>query len=146
MAVGNRRDPYLAFDFLVEVDGLLVAGFSEVTGLQREIEVQEYREGGLNEYVHKLAGPVRYPSNLILKRGLAGPEAWVWHDMAARGIITRLNGSIVLRDEAGREAWRWIFLGAFPVRWTGPELRAGTAAVAVETLELVHRGIAAVVT
>jgi len=145
VATGERTDPYLAFAFLVELDGLLVGGFSEVTGLQREIEVQDYREGGVNEYIHKLAGPVRYPSNLILKRGLAGPEAWEWHDNAARGNITRRNGAIVLQDSAGEEAWRWTFLDAYPVRWTGPELRAATAAVAVESLELVHRGISAAV-
>jgi phage tail-like protein len=45
---------------------------------------------------------------------------------------------ILLLDGAGEETWRWEFEGAYPVRWVGPELRAGTAEVAVETLELVH--------
>jgi len=63
VALGDRKDPYLAFDFLVEIEGLVVGGFTDVTGLQREVEVQDYREGGVNEYVHKLWGPTRYPSN-----------------------------------------------------------------------------------
>ena len=68
--LGIRNDPYLGFKFLVEIEGLVVGGFSEVTGLQVETEVETYREGGLNEYVHKLAGPTRYPSNLVLKHGM----------------------------------------------------------------------------
>ena len=145
MALGDRKDPYLAFDFLVEIEGLVVGGFTDVTGLQREVEVQDYREGGVNEYVHKLWGPTRYPSNLILKRGLTDIATWAWHEAVTRGIIHRLDGAVLLRDGAGEERWRWTFSGAYPVRWLGPELRAGTAAVAVETMELVHRGLIATV-
>jgi len=46
---GLRKDPYAGFNFLVEIDGLLVGGFTEVTGLQVETESHDYREGGLNE-------------------------------------------------------------------------------------------------
>ena len=49
MATGDRKDPYLGFNFAVEVDSIVVAGFSEVSGLQSEAEVHEYREGGVNE-------------------------------------------------------------------------------------------------
>lgn len=142
MALGKRSDPYLACNFLVEIEGLVVAGFSEVTGLQVEIEVEDYREGGLNEYIHKLAGPTRYPSNLVLKRGLVDAETlWKWQQEVSQGRIKRSNGSIVLLDSSGQAKWRWNFKDAYPVRWTGPELRAGTAEVALETLELVHRGL-----
>jgi phage tail-like protein len=143
MALGDRiKDPYPAFKFLVEIKGLVVGGFAEVSGLQIEVEVQTYQEGGLNEYEHKLAGPTRYPSNLVLKRGLVDADTlWSWHQDVMRGVITRRNGSIMLLDQAGEEQWRWNFVEAYPVRWVGPELRADTAAVAIETLELVHRGL-----
>jgi len=142
MAVGDRRDPYLALNFELRIEGLTVGAFSEVTGLQVEIEVKDYREGGVNEYVHKLAGPARYPSNLVLKRGLIDSETlWCWHQDVTQGIIQRKNGSIVLLDNAGVEQWHWDFIDAYPVRWVGPQLRAGTAEVALETLELVHRGL-----
>lgn len=142
MALGDRRDPYFSLRFLVEIEGLVVGGFSEVSGLQAEVEVESYREGGENEYVHQLPGPTRYPQNLILRRGLTELDTlWAWHQDVRRGVIRRRNGSIVLLDAAGGEAWRWSFVGAYPVRWTGPELRAGASEVAVETLELVHRGL-----
>jgi phage tail-like protein len=142
VALGLRRDPYGAYNFLVELSGIVVAGFSEVTGLRVEIDVQEYREGGLNTHMHRLSGPARYPSNLVLRRGLTdSPELWAWHEAAVHGVGIRQHGSIVLLDDARNEVWRWFFLDALPVRWIGPELRASGSAVAVETLELAHHGL-----
>ena len=141
MAVGERRDPYLSFNFLVELKGLAVGGFTEISGLQAEVEVTDYREGGVNDYIHKLAGPARYTSNLILKHGLTDIDAmWHWHRQVTQGIIQRRSVSIILLDAAGAEKRRWNFKEAYPVKWIGPSLRAGTAEVAVETLELAHHG------
>jgi phage tail-like protein len=143
VAIGARNDPFLSYSFLVEIDGLVLGGFSEVTGLQSEVEVFDYREGGVNDYVHKVAGPTRYPANLVLRRGLTDANTlWDWQQAANTGSVKRRSGSIVLLNDAGEEAWRWNFVDAYPVRWTGPELRAGSATVAVEALELAHRGIA----
>lgn len=136
------KDPYLGFKFRVEIKGVEVAGFSEVSGLQLEIETEEYREGGVNEYIHKLAGPARYPANLVLKRGLMNSSTlWDWQQQIAQGRITRHNGSIILMNSTGEEKWRWNFKDAYPVKWNGPDLRGNTAEVALETLELVHRGL-----
>jgi phage tail-like protein len=140
MAV-DRIDPYLGFNFVVEIKGLQVAGFTEVSGLQVEVEVQDYREGGLNTHLHRLPGPARYPNNLVLRRGLVSDDLWRWHQAVVKGQIERRNGSVILRDRSGQERWRWNFEQAYPVRWSGPELRAQSAEVAVEVVELVHRGI-----
>lgn len=140
--LGVRNDPYMSFNFFVEIEGLIVGGFSEVSGLQIETAVEEYKEGGQNEYVHKLPGPARYPSNLILKRGLTDIESlWSWHQDVVAGTIERKNGTIYLLDRMGVPAMWWDFKEAYPVKWSGPELKADSAAVAVETIELVHRGI-----
>ena len=47
----------MTFNFAVEIEGLLVGGFTQVDGLSGEVEVEEYREGGVNGYTHKLPGP-----------------------------------------------------------------------------------------
>lgn len=136
------NDPYLNFKFRVEIKGVEVGGFSEVSGLQVEIEVEEYREGGMNEAIHKLAGPARYPVNLTLKRGLIDSAVlWQWQQEIVAGKITRRNGSIVLLNSAGQEKWRWNFKDAYPVKWSGPDLRGASPEVALETLELAHRGL-----
>jgi phage tail-like protein len=142
MAVGDRKDPFPGYNFAVEIEGLVAAGFSEVSGLNLEVEVQEYREGGLNEFVHKRAGPAKY-TNLVLKRGLTtSHELWDWHWDVTQGTIQRKNLSVVLMDSAGEERVRWNFEQAYPVKWTGPSLRASGNELAVESLEFAHKGLA----
>lgn len=140
--LGLRNDPYAAFNFFVEIEGLLVGGFSEVSGLQVETETQDYREGGRNGYVHKLPGPVRYSQNLVLKRGLTDVDTlWAWQKDVAKGKIERRNGTIYLLNRQGIPTMWWDFLEAYPVKWSGPQFRADANAVAFETVELVHRGL-----
>src|SRR5689334_3242001 len=55
-ALGVRQDPYMAFNFLVEINGLLAGGFRDVKGLESHVEVKEYAEGGLNGYIHRIPG------------------------------------------------------------------------------------------
>jgi phage tail-like protein len=142
MMPGNRQDPYLAFNFNLEIEGLIVGGFSEVTGLQVETVVETYREGGLNDYEHKFSGLTRYPTNLVLKHGLTETDfMWPWHNGVRQSNFQRRNGTIYLLDTAGGTKAAWNFLGAYPVKWTGPELRADSNTVAFESIELVHRGI-----
>lgn len=138
----RREDPLYTFRFHVEIHGLTVAGFSEVSGLQVEIETEDIREGGVNDYVHKLPTVTKYP-NLILKRGLIDSDVlWKWHQDAVNGNIKRMNGRIILYDfQEDKEKWAWAFENAFPVKWTGPELKGDQATLAIETLELVHTGI-----
>ena len=82
------------------------------------------------------------PSNLILKHGLTDIETlWSWHQDVVAGTIERKNGTIYLLDRQGLPAMWWDFLEAYPVKWTGPDLRAESNTVAVESVELVHRGI-----
>src|SRR4051794_34713372 len=129
---------------MVEVDGLASAGFHEVSGLQAELEVLDYREGGVNAYAHRLPGPARYPSNLVLRRGVTDDEdLWDWWWEASQGNVERRNLSVLLLGADRDVVRRWSFADAYPVRWIGPELRAGTGAVALEALELAHRGLRA---
>ena len=142
MATGARGDPYLSFRFTVEIGGHVVAGFSEVSGLALETEVETFREGGVNHYEWQLAGATKFASRLVLKRGLGDIDAlWAWHQKIAGGNIERKDVSILLLSSAGEEQRRWGFLKACPVKWTGPELRAGSAEIAFESVELVHQGL-----
>lgn len=142
MADPMRKDPYLSFRFRVEIGSLEVGGFSEVTGLQVEVELHDYREGGANNAMRRFAGPVKYPSNLILKHGIMDAQVlWNWQREVMQGTINPHNATVVLLNSAGEVRRRWEFQNVCPVRWNGPDLRAGTAEVAVETLELTHQGL-----
>ena len=65
METGQRIDPYLSIRFLLEIKGLIVGGFSEVSGLQVEVETEDYQEGGVNGFVRKFPKSTKYP-NLVL--------------------------------------------------------------------------------
>jgi phage tail-like protein len=136
-----RSDPYLGCNFVIEIEGLLVGGFSECSGLQVESELVPYREGGVNDYIHRFAGPTG-SSSLVLRHGItSGDGLWRWHQMTASGQVVRRNGTIFLLDSANVAAIQWDFRDAFPYKWTGPELHADAASVAFESIELAHRGL-----
>lgn len=144
------NDPYKSYSFLVVIEGLIVAGFSEVSGLQAEIEVEEIREGSVNDYVHKLPKVTKYP-NLSLKRGITDSDnLWDWHHSAVKGKIEKKNVFLILnaREQIERlqqdplsKLWGWVFFDAYPVKWVGPDLKADSSTVAIETLELAHNGM-----
>jgi phage tail-like protein len=133
-------DPYRAFRFLVEIQGLEVAGFQSVSGLERETKIEPYREGGVNYHERQHAGLTTYPP-LRLKRGLADPMLWAWHQAVILGQIKRMVMSVVLLGEGRTEAWRWIFIDAYPTKWTAGDLDATQNVVATETVEFVHHGL-----
>ena len=140
-AARKLLDPFHVFNFFVEVEGLLVAGFSECSGLQVETEIQEYAEGGLNDYTHHFRGRTNYPP-LILKRGLTlNNQLWRWHQGVIEGKFERKNGTIYLLDKTHVPVTWWNFKKAFPSKWTGPELRATSNDVAIESVELIHQGL-----
>ncbi len=141
MPVDERKDPYLSFRFLVEIQGLIVAGFSEISGLQAETETEEVREGGVNDHVHKLPKITKYP-NLTLKRGITDSDTlWKWHQDVVNGKVKTRTVRVIVMDSEGNEKWHWYFDEAYPVKWVGPDLKADSSTVAIETLELVHNGI-----
>jgi phage tail-like protein len=136
-----RLDPFMSFNFVVELHGLIVAGFSEVSGLESQIEMEDYREGGVNNYVHQLPGQTTQ-SNLVLTKGITGiGSLWDWYYNTTQGIIQRKNGTIMMLDRRQIPVMWWNFYNACPTKWTGPEFDASSDNVAFESIELVHEGI-----
>jgi len=136
----ERQDPLRGFRFLVEIDGIASGGFVRVKGLSREVRHESYREGGVNEYEHKLVSHVSY-SVVVLERGLALDDLWKWALAAADGDVARKTVWVRLQDEAGDKAWAWQIEHAYPVKWTASDLDAQSAQVVMESLELAHHGL-----
>jgi len=140
MPAPQRNDPYKAFNFLVEIDGIAHAVFSEVTGLESETAVIEYRAGGEN-VVRKLPGLTKF-GNITLKRGITqDAELWNWRKSIVDGDIDRRNGSIVLLDDKRSPVVRWNFRNGWICKWEGPALSAKSNEVAIETMEIAHEGL-----
>jgi phage tail-like protein len=152
---GDRSDPFPAFNFLVSlIDSSSVlasnnsatnfvagGGFSECSGLETTLQVEEYSEGGENRYIHKFPTRMTY-NNIILKRGVTQSEdLWNWHFDYVNGNGKRRDGVIILRSELQIPVKTWIFKRGLPLKWTGPTFNAAQSAIAVEALEIMHEGL-----
>jgi phage tail-like protein len=137
----QRHDPYKVFKFRVEIDGLTAAAFTEVSGLESETVVVEYRAGTDPNFARKLPGLTKY-SNIVLKRGITqDAELWNWRQRVIEGNFDRHNGSIILQDDSGQDQVRWNFRNGWPCKLQGPFLNAHGSDVAIETLEIAHEGL-----
>jgi phage tail-like protein len=137
----HNPDPYLGFNFYVEWNGIIHAGFRQCSGLTSSQTASEYREGTDPATMRKLPGLNSY-GNITLQRGITNnDELWKWRQNVMKGITDRREVSIVLLDQTGSEKIRWNLTHCWPTTWTAPDLDATTDAAAIETLELVHEGI-----
>ena len=137
----RNEDPYGSFNFIVEIDGIETAGFSEVSGLSAETDIIEYRNGNEDITVRKIPGLKKF-TNLTLKRGLTqSQELWEWRRLVMDGQIERRDGSIIVLDDARNRVLRFVFFRGWPSKWEGPTLNAKSGEVAIETLEIAHEGL-----
>ena len=135
-----RQDPLRGFRFLIEIAGITSGGFTRVKGLSREVKHESYREGGVNDYEHKLITQVSYPA-LVLERGLALDDLWKWAQAVADGEAQRKTIRIRLQNEAGEKMFAWQIEHALPVKWAASDLDAQVSQVVMESLELAHHGL-----
>ena len=134
-------DPALALRFKVTIDGQHELGnWQKCEGLNVEYDIQEYREGGQNGYVHRLPGRAKY-ENVKLTRPVDDATMSVAGWLASIQLrVVRGTAQITVLDPSGEELAEWILVEVFPVRWSGPSLDVNGNQVAMETLELVHNG------
>ena len=125
--------------FAVHLDVLPLGDWTKCEGLTVEYEIEEYKEGGQNDFVHRLPGRVKY-QNIKLSRPLTKRSSEVLRSLAHISPRTSHTGSIELRDGANHKVIGWKLQGVYPVKWTGPTMDVSTNSVAIESLELAHRG------
>lgn len=140
-------NPLLQYNFLLEIDGgsEAVAGFTEVSGINTETDVVEYREGADTATVRKLAGLRKY-GNITLKRGYTtNTELWDWRKTVIDGATERKSGAIVLLDESRQPALRWEFSEAWVSKYEGPALNSTANEAAIESIEIAVEDVRLVV-
>ena len=150
-----RVDPYRAFNFLITLVDSASApgtaltskqsrpagGFSECSGLEMSMDIEEYKEGGNNGLTLRFPTRVKW-ANLRLKRGVAvADDLWLWHYGFVQGKVVRRDGVLTLQDEQQNPVKVWSFARGLPVKWTGPSLNASQNQVAIEELEIAHEGL-----
>jgi len=142
MATAERRDPYRSFNFQLEIDGVPLGAFSEVSGLTAEGDAVDYRDGtDVQQNVRKLPGLRKY-TNITLKRGYTQDKSlWRWYANIVNGQPDRRDVTIVLLNEARQPVLRWHAESAWINKIEGPGLKAAGNEIAMESVELVHEGL-----
>jgi len=130
-----RSQTYPAFRFVVDIEGERQAVFTECTLPAVDWEVQEVKEGGLNTYTHQLPGR-RKASKISLKNGVGKSQILDWYLKAMSETYTRKSVTITLLDSTGSPVMVWDIKDAYPVKWTGPQLKTDANAIAIQTLDL----------
>ena len=124
-------------------------GFQEVSGLDVEMDVKDYEEGGRNDAIVRRVGRAKYQP-LVCKRGMFGPaggeaepELWQWFQDVVGGVrpVRRYDGTVLVQDQSGGTMATWQFFRAVPSKLVGPQLNAKTGEVAIEELHLAHEGL-----
>ena len=117
-------------------------GFTEVSGLEAEIETIEYREGTSKEYTPIIIPGIKKYKNITLKRGimLGDNDLFEWFDTVKPGEAEHRDITISLLNENYEPVVVWKVKDAFPVKLEGPILNASDSEIAIETLELSHTG------
>ena len=134
--------PLPKFHFQVQWGGERI-GFTEVTGLDMQVEAIEYREGSSPEYSKiKMPGMHKF-SNLTLKRGtLAGDsDFYKWVNEISLTKVTRRDIVISLLNETHAPVMTWRAKQAFPVKLQASDMKSDGNEVAIETIELAHEGL-----
>jgi phage tail-like protein len=124
-------------------------GFQECSGLEIEMDIQDYQEGGRNDGIIRRAGRAKY-SPLILKRGMffksgesVNRDLWAWIQgvVAGQRPIVRYDGIVQVMDPGKEIVATWVFDRGLPLKIRGPELNAKTGEVAIEELHISHEGL-----
>lgn len=154
-----RMDPVLACNFrvsLLDSTSSLAAvgnvalssviahplgGFSECTGLEMALEVQEVMEGGGNDTILKFPTRIK-PATLVLKKGLTRrADLWNWFYEFVQGKGRRRDGLIIVQDGEHKPHTVWGFRRGLPTKYAGPQLAASHSSTAIESIEIAHEGL-----
>jgi phage tail-like protein len=151
MAVLREDTPYTAFNFIVSLGGdqgtgdagVIVGGFSDVSGLGAELNYSEYRNGNERTNTVRKVPNTHKNDDVTLKRGLVGSvDLFNWLKTVRDGEHDARDVTVTLLDEARSPVASWRLHRAQPKKWVGPTLAAkGGGEVAMEELHLVHEGV-----
>ncbi len=119
--------------------------FKGLSGLEVNIDVLEYREGGNNDLIHRLPGRITYP-NLVLSWGLVNDATllkWFTQTQTQAQLQEITLTLATTKGDSQNDGRKFTFVDAFPVRWSGPQLMSDTIDPQTwhETLEIAHSGL-----
>ena len=134
-------DPAPEFKFYLEIDGLVEGAFAECSGMKAEREIITYKEGGLNNYAHKLPGRTTYGDITLRKGVMFTIELWDWFEEGIKdGKVKKRDFTIFQHSSYFNIPSRWYHIkDAYPVSWEGSSLKTDSNQLSMESLTLTFR-------
>ncbi|MEI7187425.1 phage tail protein [Dickeya dianthicola] len=135
-----------SFYFSVSISGMggSDAAFQEVSGLSKEMGIEEVVCGGENRFTYRLPAHTTF-QNLVLRRGVLNAESalisWV-KDTLDNGVsvpIKTRDIKVWLLNENGEVSMDWNFIAAYPVKWSASNLKSQESEILIETLEFAYQ-------
>lgn len=135
--------PIPRFHFQVDWGGAKIS-FSEVTGLDMQVELMEYRHSDSKDFSKiKMPGLKKF-SNITLKRGKFEKDfdynTWI-DEIADDRANKRRDVTIRLLNEQHTPVAAWTAARCFPIKVTAPDLKSDANEIAVESIEIAHEGL-----
>ena len=136
--------PMPKFQFVVNWGDIQTnIAFQEVSGLDTESQIIEYRGSNSKEYSNvKMPGLKKY-SNVTMKRGIFANEPlfWTWYDQIEMNVVKRQTVTVQLLDQKNEVVVTWTLTNAWPTKITVTDLKSDSNEVAVDTIEIAHEGL-----
>lgn len=141
--LGIRHEIHNDFRFNVIIDDIdELFTFTEFALPTLTVEVDQWKEGGQNSYVHQLPkrvtmGTVKLKHGITSELGLLG---WYIDVMNGDWVNAKRQVSVELIAPMGYAAIIWNFRDAFPIKWTGPLMKSDATGIMIDELEIAYHG------
>jgi phage tail-like protein len=135
--------PIPMFHFKVTIGGKGEVAFQEVSGLDTEYDMIEYRAGNSPEFTMVRMPGLKKHSDITLKKGMFSGDTTLFDYFSSikMNTVARETVTIQLLDEEHKPLFTWTLKNAFPKKVTGASLNAKTSEAAMEELILCHEGL-----
>ena len=134
--------PMPKFHFQVKWDSEVMS-FQEVSGLDLEAQIIEYRSGDSKQFSTVKMPGIQKSGNVTMKKGVfkSDNKFWDWFSQIKMNTIKRVPVTISLLDETGAPTMVWTLANAWPTKITGTDLKSDGNEVAIESIEIAHEGL-----
>jgi phage tail-like protein len=132
--------PMPKFRFEVDFGSMTGIAFQEVSGLEAETQIIEYRKSNSPLFsTEKMPGIAKY-GNVTMKRGVFVNDNtfWNWYSQITMNTIARITVLVKLLDEKGNVTMQWQLNNAWPTKISSTDLKSDASEVAVDTIEIAH--------
>jgi phage tail-like protein len=143
MANENGKDPLVQFRYTLEIGDKVSGFFTEVSGLGVEYEEIQHKVVDKGQPILRtIPGRPKW-EKITLKRGVTdNSDIWDWLKEVGEEVEkARVNGAITVMDQNLKPTARFDFVNAYPLKVSGPQLKADGNEVAIEEVTIAHEGL-----